>query len=109
MAAALSSTRDGKLASTFRRQQEVFLAYEHQPETLVATGKDAAIAANADGIFLAWTGSDGVLAKVPGHPDPVHLDPDGAFPQLVVLPRGQVLAAWEHKGEIESQLLTANH
>src|SRR5262249_21336653 len=80
-------TRDGKIATTFRREQQVFLANENQPETLLATGKDSALAANKDGVFVAWTGAEGVLAKVPGQSEPVHLDPDGAFPQLLTLPQ----------------------
>jgi len=101
-------TSNGKLAATFRRQQEVFLAQDGQAETLLATGKDPAIAANSEGVFVAWSGPEGLLAKVPGSSEPLRLDAEGAFPQLIALPNGPVLAAWEHKGEIEFQRLTTN-
>jgi hypothetical protein len=99
---------DGKVAATFRRKQEVFLSMEGQPEVLIATGKDPSIAANKEGVFVAWSSADGVMARVPGNPQPLRLDPDGAFPQLLALPHGPVLAAWEHKGEIEFQRLTTS-
>lgn len=99
--------QNGQMAATFRRQQEVFLATEGKPEAQLAAGKDPAIAANADGVFVAWTTPEGVMAVVPGSREPLRLDPDGAFPQLVALPHGAILAAWERKGEIEFQRLTA--
>jgi hypothetical protein len=103
----IAVARDGKLVATFRRQQDVFLDIGNQPETLVAGGKDPAIAVNTRGVFVAWSGKDGVMAKVPGKAEPLDLDSDGGFPQLVPLPDGTVLAAWERKGEIEFQRLTA--
>ena len=99
--------KDGKAASTFRRQQEIILAIDGQPETSLATGKDPAITADASGVFVAWSGAEGLMVKVPGAAEPVRLDDDGAFPQLLALPGGEVLAAWERKGEIKFQRLTA--
>jgi hypothetical protein len=96
---------NGKRTTVFRRQQEVLLTAEGQPETPIATGKDPAIAATVHGIFLAWSGPQGLLARVPGNSEPLPLDPGGSFPQLIALPDGTVLAAWEHQGEIEFQRL----
>ena len=96
---------NGMRTTIFRRQQEIFLVGEGQQERSLATGKDPAIAATAHGIFLAWSGPQGLLARVPGNSEPLQLDPDGSFPQLIALPDGTVLAAWEHKGEIEFQRL----
>ena len=76
-------------------------------EQVLATGKDPAIAANGEGVFVAWSGADGVMAKVPGSAEARRLDAEGGFPQLIALPGGTVLAAWERKGEIEFQRLSA--
>jgi BNR repeat-like domain len=103
----ISVTPNGKIASVFRRKQEVLLVNGDEPETLLATGKDPAIAATACGVFVAWTAADGLMARVPGRAEPLRLDPDGAFPQLIALPNGTVLAAWEREGEIEFQRLIA--
>ena len=64
--------------------------------------KITAIAADASGVFIAWSGAEGLMAKVPGAAQPLRLDPDGAFPQLIALPGGGVLAAWERKGEVSN-------
>jgi hypothetical protein len=104
----LTFTPEGKMASTFRRKQEIFLTIDGQPETLLATGKDPAIAANTQGVFVAWNAPEGLMARVPRSSEPVSLDPDGAFPQLLALPDGAVLAAWERKGEIEFRRLTVD-
>jgi hypothetical protein len=102
----MSVMPDGKVAWTFRRQQEVFLAIEGQEESRIASGKDPAIAVNSDGVFIAWSGPEGLLARVPGHAEPILLDRDGGFPQLIALPHGGALSAWERKGEIEFHRLT---
>ena len=103
----ITVANDGKVVSIFRRKQEIILAAAGQPEQVLATGKDPAIAANGEGVFVAWSGADGVMAKVPGSADARRLDAEGGFPQLIALPGGTVLAAWERKGEIEFQRLSA--
>ncbi len=95
---------DGQnVVTVWRRGSEVFLAPAHGSETLVEAGKDPAIAMGKDGVYAIWTGAQGVRARVPGKPEPLQLAPEGAFPGLVSLPGGKVLAAWEAKGTIVIQ------
>ena len=90
----------GKLVSIWRRESDVYLSEEGAAEKKIEAGKDAAIAAGPDGIYAVWTSSGAVHARVPGSPLPVTLAPQGAFPQVIAVPGGPVLAAWEDGGQV---------
>ncbi len=90
----------GKLVSIWRRENEVFMAQEGSPEKKIETGKDAAIAGGPGGVYAIWNTSGAVHAHVAGNPQPIVLADQGAFPQLIAVPDGPVLAAWEDKGRI---------
>ena len=90
----------GKLVSTWRRENEVYIAEEGSAEKKIETGKDAAIAAGPGGVYTVWTSSGAVHAQTPGNPKPIVLAAEGAFPQLLAVPHGPMLAAWEDKGQI---------
>jgi BNR repeat-like domain len=96
---------NGKVMTTWRRGTEVYLAPEGGAETLLSEGKNPSIAAAKEGLFVAWSGPDGVLARVPGKTDPVVLDREGGFVQLTSVPNGPVVAAWERKGTIQFHTL----
>ncbi|MBI1792400.1 MAG: hypothetical protein HYR60_33170, partial [Acidobacteria bacterium] len=83
----------------------VFLAPQSGAETLLEAATDPAIAASAAGAYVVWSSSNGVRARVPGKSEPVLLSSEGAFAQVVAVPGGPVLAAWESKGQIEIQTL----
>lgn len=96
-------TSQGKVIDIWRRAGNVYLAPEGGVETLIASGKNPAIAANEAGVYAAWQGvGDGLHARIPGKPEPVLIDsdPDSAYPQLVAIPNGPVITAWEKKGSI---------
>jgi hypothetical protein len=42
-----------------------------------------------------------VHARAAGNPQPIVLAEQGAFPQLIAVPDGPVLAAWENKGRFK--------
>lgn len=94
------TTPDGNLATTWRRDQGVYLAPSGAAETKLGMGKDPAIAAGADGVYVAWSHGAGLRAQVPGKAEPVELAPTGAFVQLAAVPDGPVLAAWEANGSV---------
>jgi len=96
----LTMDPDGKLVSIWRRENEVFIAPEGSPERKIETGKDPAIATGPGGVYAVWTNSGAVHAHVAGNPQPIVLAEQGAFPQLIAVPGGPVLAAWEDKGRI---------
>jgi hypothetical protein len=98
-------TPQGKLVSAWRRGNEIFLTQEGGAEKMVHEGKNPAIASGAEGIYIAWTSPDGVFARVPGKTEPVQLDAAGAFVQVVAVPHGPVIAAWERKGTLQFHTL----
>lgn len=97
-------TENGEEVSVWRRDKEVFLTAAGKPESKVEAGKDPAIAAGPGGVYAVWSSGEAVHAQMPGKP-PVTLAARGAFPQVVAVPGGAVLAAWESKGEIVVQPL----
>ncbi|MDQ6704351.1 MAG: glycoside hydrolase [Acidobacteriota bacterium] len=101
----LAITAQGKVISVWRRASDVYLAPEDGAETLFDAGKNPSIAANADGVYAAWSSSEGLRIRVPGKPEPVLLDPEGSYAQLAAIPNGPIVAAWEKKGSIQFQVL----
>jgi hypothetical protein len=102
---SLALDNSGKVVSAWRRGNEVFVAPAGGIETSLGIGKDAAMAVGRDGVYAGWTNSNGVYVRVPGRPEPVRLDAEGGFLNLVAAPSGPVIAAWQKKGSIEFRAL----
>lgn len=101
----LAMAPNGKIMTTWRRGTEVYLAPEGTSETLVSEGKNPSIAASKDGVYVAWSSPTGVQVHVPGKAEPMTLDSEGGFVQLISVPNGPVVAAWERKGTIQFHTL----
>lgn len=95
----------GQLVSVWRREKDIFTASENGPEKKIGTGKDPSVAVGKAGVYVAWTFASAVHALIPGRMEPVIVSSDGGYPQLLVLPNGRVLAAWESKGDLAVDLL----
>ncbi|MCX6599337.1 MAG: sialidase family protein [Acidobacteria bacterium] len=98
---------DGKVTSAWRRDSDVFLSAAGEPDQKVGTGKDVALALTRQGPVVAWTADGGIQARLPGAVAPVELAKPGAFVNLLTLPDGTVLAAWETGASIETKVLAA--
>jgi hypothetical protein len=101
---AIAALPSGNLATVWRRDKDVFLAYANAKETLLGPGEQPVVAATADGPYVIWltkrNGSAQLLA--PGRDLPIELSPHANDPVLVsgLGGRGPVVAAWEsHDGE----------
>jgi hypothetical protein len=101
----LAISEKGQIATVWRREKQIYLAAPGQPERLLGTGKDASVAVTARGTYVAWTSGTGVQALLPGKPQPVELAAEGGYAQMLVLPTGKVLAAWENKGGLALDVL----
>lgn len=90
----------GRPVSAWRRDGEVFLAEPGKLERGIGTGKDIALASTPAGLYVAWSRGPGLEILTPGALNPTQLAPEGAFVNLVALPDGSVLGAWEAGGSI---------
>lgn len=95
----------GRVVTAWRREHRIFLASPGEKEVGIAEGVDVAIAAGVGGVYAIWSTPTGVRALVPGKAEPIVVAPRGSFPDLVVLPTGRALAAWEDDGKIAIQLV----
>jgi len=95
----------GQPVSAWRRDQDVFLARPGTAETRLGSGKDVAIAAGKNGVYVAWSAGSGIEIVAPGDKQPRRLAPDGSFVNLVALEDGSILAAWESAGAIQTAIL----
>lgn len=92
--------QNGKVGTAWRRDHEVYLAEPGKAEVKVGTGQDVALAANRQGFYVAWSTPGGIEVHVPNGTKATHVADTGAFPSLVALPDGGMLAAWEENGTI---------
>ena len=76
-----------------------------QKEVGIGEGTDVAIAAAPGGVDAVWSTPAGIRALLPGHTSPISVSQKGSFPDVVSLPDGDVLAAWEEDGKLEIQRL----
>ncbi len=90
----------GQVITAWRRDSSIYLAPAGGRETEVGTGKDPAVALSPDGAYAIWTAPGGLFARLPGKSEPVRVSFRGAFPNLLAVPGGFVLAAWEEEGAI---------
>ncbi len=99
----------GKVISAWRRDSEVFLTDADGSERMVGTGKDVALVQSKRGTYLAWTQDGAIQVLLPHAPTskmaPKLIGPAGAFVNLLALPDGGVLAAWEAKESVETTRL----
>jgi hypothetical protein len=88
------------IVTAWRRERDVYLAEPGRPERDLGAGQDPALAVNAKGAYVIWSSAGTIEAWIPGGRELRKLSEDGAFPALVTLPDGGVLAAWEEGGSI---------
>ena len=92
-----------RIVTAWRRNKEIYFASPGQKETGVGEGTDVAVSAGAGGIYAIWSTAAGVRALLPGRKDSVAIAPPGTFPNIVALPHGGALGAWETDGKIVVQ------
>jgi hypothetical protein len=89
--------------TAWRREANIYLAEPGKPETMLGEGKDVAIAANNDQLYLLWIAHSHLELWTNGTTR--SLSDNAAFPSITALPDGEVLGAWEENGSISIQKL----
>jgi hypothetical protein len=90
--------RDGRLSSAWRREHEIYLAEAGKAEIPLGAGQDVALGANAKGLHAIWNAGGAIQLYTAGKTE--KLADAGAFPAIVTLGDGAMLAAWEENGAI---------
>jgi len=91
------------IVTAWRREHNVFLARPGRPETDLGMGQDVALAEGRKGPVAVWVSGKTVRLFEAGKVSPQALSENGAFPNVVALPDGTVLAAWEEAGGIATK------
>jgi len=94
------AVQNGKIATAWRRDHDIYLAEPGKPEVKAGTGMDVAIAADAKGVHLIWSSTVGIETLSSNGMNRTTLSNVGSFPAIVALPDGGMLAAWEDNGSI---------
>jgi hypothetical protein len=87
-----------KTLTAWRRVDDVYLDEPGQPEVKLGQGKDIALAAASGHVWVAWI--KGTQLQIWSNGATEDFAANAAFPNLVALPQGGVLAAWEENGGI---------
>jgi hypothetical protein len=95
----------GDIATAWRREHNVFLARPGQAERDLGPGQDIALAAGPKGPAAIWVNGKTIQLLEPGATAARILSENGAFPTIVALPGGSLLAAWEENGAIATRRL----
>jgi hypothetical protein len=89
---------DGEnVASTWRREDGIYLSTPGKPEQRIGTGRDPVVAQLGQYRDVAWSSAAGVVL-VRNSAAPMRLG-DGRFPAVLALDRRTILA-WEHQGRV---------
>lgn len=89
-----------RVVSAWRRENDLFLTEPGRAEYRMGQGKDVALAVSPKGTYVIWSSAKGLQLWKTGVEAPSLVGSEGAYPTLVSLADGSVLAAWEYKGAI---------
>ena len=96
----------GKIVTAWRRNKAIYLSAPGGKETELGEGIDVSLAAGKDGagreqVYALWTQSGEIRGAIAGKNEPISLQAKGTFPNVLALPGGGALGAWENEGRIE--------
>lgn len=95
---------DGAISTVWRRADKLYTARPGQPETELATGKNAKIVTTKKGDYVVFQQGNQVWVITPEQQQPVPLA-SGAYPKLTRLSTSQVLCLWEQDGTIRARII----
>ncbi|PSR52749.1 hypothetical protein AHMF7605_04045 [Adhaeribacter arboris] len=101
---ALALNKQGKLGTTWRRENTVYYAEPGAMERKVGEGRASSLVKNAKGNYLVWQHGNQIMALAPGKLSPEEIG-TGTYPRLAALTNQQVLGIWESEGKILARIL----
>ncbi|GAB4024346.1 exo-alpha-sialidase [Spirosoma gilvum] len=100
----LSVDQAGHLSTVWRRADKLYIDRPGQPETEIATGKNAKIASTSNGNYFVFQQAEQLWAITPQQKQPVAIGL-GAYAKLAQLKNDRVLCVWEHDGNVWARVL----
>ena len=98
--------RNGEIVSAWRREHDIYLGAPGKPEVKLGPGMDVALAVECQGRVRRLDQRQGASTRCcPARTAPTRLSETGAFPAILALPDGAMLAAWEEDGSIATRRL----
>jgi BNR repeat-like domain len=93
----------GEIVTAWRREHNVFLARPGRPEVDLGPGQDIALAEGRKGPVAIWVSGKSIRLLEPGAAAAQTISESGAFPSILTLPGGALLASWEEDGAIATR------
>jgi hypothetical protein len=94
-----------KTLTAWRRVDDVYLAEPGRPEVKLGQGKDVALAAASGHVWAAWIKGNTLQLWNNGATEDIATN--AAFPNLLALPEGGILVAWEDSGGISLRRISS--
>ncbi len=104
---AIAYDGDGNVASTWRRDQTVYLARAGAAEVAVGVGVNPTMTRTAAGLVVVWSGAAGLMVKPPDGAAML-VDAQGRFAAVAATPGGVVLAFERGADSVVRQLESRN-
>jgi len=89
--------------TAWRRMNDIFIVEPGKPERKIGEGKDVALAAAGDHVYVAWIRDDQLVLWTNGSQETLAMH--AGYPALTSLPGGGALLAWEEKEGISIRRL----
>lgn len=96
---AVSMDEDGRVGTTWRRENSVFYSEPGKPERRIGEGRASTMLKTAKGNYFAWQQGSQIVLLTPDKLDSEIIG-GGAFPRLAATSEGPVICVWESEGQI---------
>lgn len=96
---ALGIGPSGQIGTVWRRESTLYYARPEETELAVGTGRSPMMSLGANATLLVWQDGERIKLKTLNGSDEAVVG-DGRLPQVLALPDGRALAAWEKNGRV---------
>jgi len=90
--------------TVWRREATIYTSEPGKPETVVATGRQCAIAVTGGAFYISFVNEGKVYCRKPDS-NIVELGQGGNYPKLVAIDPSTILCAWEYENKIYRAIL----
>ena len=96
---AVKVSATGEVSTVWRRENTLYSARPGAPEvSIAAAGRSPMLSMGANGAWMIWQDRDKIRLRTPAGAE--SLIGEGRLPQVLALPDGHAVAAWDQSGEV---------